>query len=341
MANLMRASQELFRRSPDERFHSLDALWEHCRELKRGSMDRWHAPASVSIKPITDTLQIDAGTDGAFLLNDWSFGQLARMAGVAKDTVNRLSPDTATRVLQETLPRGTNKPLQILTKDSLVRSIHGTQYTRLWDADLVAMLKEFAVDFQPPQEGCNGATGLYAGEQDMFCFMIDPAGWAEIDGQAFAPGFFVWNSEVGRRSLGVQTFWWQAVCANHIVWDATEVVEWTRKHTAKVADGLPEIRRIIDALVRKRDERKDSFVRVIKKAMGESLGDDADKVIGLLTKQGITRSAARRATEIAREQGRFTIFALVDALTRLSQEGNAGERIELDQQASSLLELVA
>ena len=52
------------------------------------------------------------------------------------------------------------------------------------------MLQEFAVDFQPPQKGLNGATGLYAGEQDLFCFLIDPDGWAEIEGEAFAPGFF-------------------------------------------------------------------------------------------------------------------------------------------------------
>ena len=43
------------------------------------------------------------------------------------------------------------------------------------------------------------STRLYCGEQDLFAFMIDPTGWAEIDGEALAPGFFVWNSEVGKR----------------------------------------------------------------------------------------------------------------------------------------------
>jgi|GEM_PF-3272636 hypothetical protein len=41
--------------------------------------------------------------------------------------------------------------------------------------------------------------------QDMFAFLIDPTGWTEIEGQAFAPGLFVWNSEAGRRCLGIQT----------------------------------------------------------------------------------------------------------------------------------------
>ena len=158
-----------------------------------------------------------------------------------KETINRLSPDTAASALKETLPRS-NKPLQFYHRDQVIRSIHGTGYTRLHDSDVVAMLQEFAVDFQPPQVGMNGATGLYAGEQDLFCFLIDPQGWTEIEGEAFAPGFFIWNSEVGKRSIGIETFWFQAVCQNHIVWDATEVVEFTRKHTSSVHSALSEMK---------------------------------------------------------------------------------------------------
>ena len=131
----------------------------------------------------------------------------------------------------------------------------------------------------------------------MFCFLIDPTGWAEIEGEAFAPGFFLWNSEVGKRSLGIKTFWFQAVCQNHIVWDATEVVDFSRKHTEEALD--------------------------------------------VLQKRGITRALAKEAVAIAETHGRFTIFALVDALTRLSARMNfAGDRAEADEKASALLRLV-
>lgn len=174
-------------------------------------------------------------------------------------------------------------------------------------------------------------TGLYCGEQDMFAFMIDPTGWAEIEGEAFAPGFFVWNSEVGKRSLGIQTFWFQRVCQNHIVWDATEVVDFSRKHTANVRDGLDEIRSILGRLVARRDERRDSFAAVMKKAMTERLGHDVTKV---LSAEKIPRGLIKDAMEIARQHGGFTIFALVDALTKLSQKVNyAGDRMELDVRA--------
>jgi len=174
----------------------------------------------------------------------------------------------------------------------------------------------------------------------MFAFLIDPAGWTDIGGEAFAPGFFVWNSEVGSRSVGIETFWFQAVCQNHIVWDAVEVVEFTRKHTRNVHEALSEIRRIIEALVEKRDERRDGFVRVIEKAMETRLGDDADEVKKVLHREGIPRQLAKKALEVAEQQGALTVFALVDALTRLCREKeNAGDRTAADQQVSRLLSL--
>lgn len=263
------------------------------------------------------------------------------MASVAKDTVNRLSAETADRVFRETLPRDGGKPLQLFIEDDVVRSVHGTAYTRLWDVEVVNVLREFAVDFTPPQKGFKGATGLYVGEQDMFAFLIDPNGWCEIGEEAYAPGFFVWNSEVGRRSVGISTFWFQKICANHIVWDAVEVTEFTRKHTASVRDALTDLRRIIEGLVEKRDTRKDGFVRVMRKALTEKLGDDAEQALKTLTRRGLVRAVAKRALEIAAAQGGFTVYAVVDALTRMAREyENAGDRLDADQKAATLLSLV-
>ncbi len=149
-------------------------MWEHCqRQKKEACVDRWVAPRSIRTNPHdAGRLLLTAGDDGAFEMNDWSFGQLCRLAGAAKETVNRLVPDTAARVFAETLPTG-NKPLQLLTNDDQVRSIHGTSYTRLFNAELLTVVREFATDFEAPPERVNGGTGLYAGEQDMFTFMIE------------------------------------------------------------------------------------------------------------------------------------------------------------------------
>ncbi|MCA8999491.1 MAG: hypothetical protein KDA80_21025 [Planctomycetaceae bacterium] len=345
MANLKAAHNQLFARSPDERCEDLSELARRCREKREASQDRWEAPQNLTAisEGLDDRsgLRARIGNDG-YWLNDWSFSQLCKMAGVAKDTVNRLSPETAAAVYRDTLPRGGQKPIQFFIENETVRSIHGTQYMRLWDIELISVLQEYATDFQPPQKGFNGATGLYLGEQDMFCFMIDPLGWIEVDDQAFAPGFFCWNSEVGRRSLGISTFWFQSVCANHIVWDAIDVVDFSKKHTANVHEGLNEIRRIIENLVRRRDERKDGFHKVIQRAMTEHIGYTADDVTTYLLKNGLTRTVAKKALESAQDKGAFTFFAIIDALTMLARdEANASDRTEADQKAASLLSLVS
>lgn len=319
----------------------MGALVDHCRQQRDQSVDRWQLPENLRPDLRDGALRLQAGSDGAFLMNDWSFSQLCGLARVHRDTVNRLRPETASLVFRETLPTG-SKPLQVLTDGEVIRSIHGASYTRLWNADLLAVAQEFATDFTPPQTAVGGGTGLYTGEQDLFVFLIDPTGWVELDGQAFAPGCFLWNSEVGRRSVGISTFWFQAVCANHIVWDAVEVVEFSRKHTANVHEALSQIRRTLEQLVTRRDERKDGFARIIQKAMQDKLGESAEDVAKVLCRQGISRVLAEHALKLAAQRGRFTIFSIVDALTRIAGNlSNASDRLDADQRAASLLQLVA
>jgi len=315
------------------------ALYDHCHRQREESRDVWQRPEELLL---THDMTLAVGDNPDCRLNDWSFTQLCRLARVSKDTINRLSHKTASVALSETLPRG-EKPLQLLATDERIRSIHGVSYTRLWNIELLDVLQEFAADFQPPQTAFDGhSTGLYCGEQDLFCFLIDPGGWAEINGEAFAPGLFLWNSEVGRRSVGIQTFWFQKVCANHLVWDAIEVVDFKRKHTANVRDGLSEIRRIIESLIAKRDERRDTFATVIRRAMNERLGDNEENVLKVLGREAIPQNLAKDALQLAQQQGGFTIFSIVDALTRLTQKIRyAGDRTEADVKVSRLLSLAA
>lgn len=341
MSNLKAAHRELFRRAEDECFDSLEELIRHCRDQREASSELWHPPGLLLPQVGSDSVKLHLGSDGAFALNHWSFSQLCSLSGVSRDTINCLSPETASRALQETKPVG-QKPLQVLIGQETVRAIHGTQYSRLWNADLLEAVRNAAPNFQQPQTAVTGGTGLYCGEQDMFAFLVDPAGWTEIGGDAFAPGFFVWNSEVGKRSVGIQTFWFQAVCMNHIVWDAIEVVEFTRKHTGNVGGSVVEICRIAEALAAKRDERKDGFARIVAKAMNEKVGD-AEEAGKFLAKHGITRTLIKRAVDQLGAEGKpFTLWTLIDALTRLSQEVRyAGDRTEVDIKVASLLALAA
>ena len=53
---------------------------------------------------------------------------------------------------------------------------------------------------------------------------------------------------------------------------AVEVVNLSRKHTDNVCESVADIRGIFARLVKTRDERRDGFVQVVKKAMETRLG---------------------------------------------------------------------
>ena len=146
MVNLTRASEELFQRSPDERFASLEELQQHCQREREFSTDRWQLPQSLAPQAGDGRVAITLEDGGEHLLNEWSFSQLCRLAGVSKETVNRLSPETASRALRETLPSA-DKPMQLLTAGRSVRSLHGVSYTRLWNSELLSVVGEFAHRF--------------------------------------------------------------------------------------------------------------------------------------------------------------------------------------------------
>ncbi len=341
MSHLTRAHQELFERSPDECFSSLHDLMTHCDQQRSASRELWWPADTMRAQPLNAReLRLTGGDGEQLCLNDWSFSQLCGLCGVHKGTVNRLQAETAAQIFRETLPR-TGKPLQILTTDDRVRAVHGVSYTRLYNADLLDAVVTSARGFEPPPRAYNGATGLYCGEQDLFAFLIDPDGWIDIHGEQFAPGLFCWNSEVGRRSLGVQTFWYQRICGNHIVWDVTDVREFTRKHTANVRDSLEVIRSLVQALASKRDERRLGFQSTVERAMGTRLATTPEATITEITRQGFTRSLAEQAVTTAQQTlGNLTVFAIVDALTRLTQKSQyAGDRAALDQKAGLLLSL--
>ena len=144
MVTLTRANRELFRRTPDECFDSFEALHRKACYDRENSVDRWIRPQEMLV-----TQQLGFCCDGQeFSLNDWSFSQVCKMSRVHRDTINRLSSQTASKAFEETLPRK-EKPIQLLTRGELIRSVHGVTYTRLWNADLLDVVSEFASENGP------------------------------------------------------------------------------------------------------------------------------------------------------------------------------------------------
>ena len=82
MAILKKAHSELFRRTPDEAYKSFDDLYEHCSQQRLLSEDLWERPQDLTL---THDMTICTGGGDELCLNDWSFSQMCRMAGVSKE----------------------------------------------------------------------------------------------------------------------------------------------------------------------------------------------------------------------------------------------------------------
>ena len=54
--NLTKASEELFRRSPDERFESLEELLSHCVQQQESSAEYWQPTEGMRVVPQEDRL---------------------------------------------------------------------------------------------------------------------------------------------------------------------------------------------------------------------------------------------------------------------------------------------
>jgi hypothetical protein len=114
---------------------------------------------------------------------------------------------------------------------SELRAATGPAYGRIWDADIVDALVERFGDgvsghWRVPGEFGERVTvtkentTLFASDRDMFVFLADEDRRIEVPGRrngsggSMARGFFVWNSEVGDKTLGLGFFLFDYVCCN-------------------------------------------------------------------------------------------------------------------------------
>jgi len=78
----------------------------------------------------------------------------------------------------------------------------------------------------------------------MFVFLADEENRIELPGRragrsgSFARGFFVWNSEVGKTTLGAGFFLFDYVCCNRIIWGADQYTEVRIRHTKGAPDRV-------------------------------------------------------------------------------------------------------
>jgi hypothetical protein len=192
-------------------------------------------------------------------LTHWSFSQLCRYADAPADYMRRLPANLAAECINNGMQQYKGEKTQMLfhrhPDTGVTLRALTTAYSRLWNDDVLRAItpvldhgwmtpparpvrddprarQATAADIVPGQDAFGlsvrvgdliAPAGCYASDRDMFVFLVNPERTIDLDGDAMMRGVFLWNSEVGAGSFRVQAFYLEAVCGNHIVWNAKGV----------------------------------------------------------------------------------------------------------------------
>lgn len=264
MSHLYEASKQWAQRPADQRYWSLQEMYDHCRGYAAHARE-----ATVRFDQLTcapgenGNLCIVGPQNNPATLTHWSFGQLANRigapAGYLATLPGQLAADCINNGLQKREERDQGSRALMHSNGSLVcRAFTSDDYSRIWNHDVIKRLLDLpAHGWQVPparpahqnQPGARLATaedvlannsaalsikigdpiapaGLYASDHDMFAFMVNEQNRID-DGTpgGLARGFFVSNSEVGAAAFKITRFLYKFVCGNHIVWHAKDVKE--------------------------------------------------------------------------------------------------------------------
>lgn len=312
---LMQASRQWASRPDDQRFTSLDSLVAHCQHQRQISRGLALSSRAIQAAPIAEDESrrslVVLGPDGQPAApTHWSFGQLSARIGAPAGYLRSLPSDIAADCINHGLFRRDTEDLgALLRKDGEVvpelAALTGPNYGRVWNDEVARALRDrfgdgITGDFTVPGEfgervEVNKAnTTLYASDRDMFVFLADEKNKIEVPGRRngetglMARGFFVWNSEVGSKTLGIATFLFDYVCANRIVWGAEGYQEITLRHTISAPNRfVEEVAPAIESYVHKSSA---SITDAIAAAKAKRI--DKDAVENFLT-QRFTRNQAK------------------------------------------------
>lgn len=373
MTTLMQASRQWASRPSDERFTSLTALHDKVRRERENSIQSVISTRKIEVQPHPADQRHGitiAGDHGLSDPTNWSFNQLAALAGapasylrklpapIVADAMNyglRFNRDAEdVGILRSSVDRSTADGH--LVPMSELRAATGPRYGRVWNDEIVGALVHKFGDgvtgpFKVPGEFGKDVpitkdnTTIYGSDRDIFVFLADEHNRVEMSnrrngqGGSLARGFFVWNSEVGSQSIGAAFFLFDYVCRNRIVWGVQEFKEIRLRHTVSAPDRWLE--EISPVLIEYSNASASPIEQTIAEAQQKRVDDDLDKFLAArFTK---SESVAIKQAHL-REEGR-PIETIWDATTAVTAHAKTiphqDARVQMERKGGAILDLVA
>jgi hypothetical protein len=370
--NVGRVSSEWFSRPDDERFLSLDALYEHVRSRADGAATRILESRTIRVEARGDDAERLAlylpDCKAPTVPTHWSFGQLSGLVGAPSSYLRSLPAALAGINLQHGLLAQRGEQVKLLqTSDGRaeLRAVTGPDYGRIWDHELVAAVMGIAGNgtgdtrwkvpgvldwatmlYNPHVDVSRDTTTLYASDRDVFLFLVDDTHPIEAgklpngDPDLFFRGFYAWNSEVGSKTLGIATFYLRAVCMNRNLWGVENFEEINIRHSKFAANRFAH--QAAPALTHFADSSPAGFISGIKTARERVVARTDEDRVSFLRTRGFNKSDTTKIiATVLHEEGHppASLYDFVQGITAVARSRpHQDDRLEFEGRARRLLE---
>jgi hypothetical protein len=352
---LFKASNQWSTRPADERFGSLQELYDATKEYRASAGQKQISISDLRVEAFDGDVQLVGRQNAPAKFTHWAFGQLAARVGAPAGYLRELPATLASQNLNHGLAKYADKSdtanlLFHKNGSLLLRAFTSDKYERIWNFEVAERLLHLQTLGWTPavptiRTGGNDQPALYASDHDMFAFLNNKSTAIKEPGnpEGLFRGVMVENSEVGAAALKLTKFLFRAICGNFIVWGAQNVVEISVRHVGNARQKWQrydaEIRRYAESSALA-DEQKIADAQTVQ--IGNSKEQVLDKLfrmrsLGLSRK---TMDAAYDGAQTAVDGDPRTVWGMVNALTRHSQEQPyADARVVIDRAAGKLMEV--
>src|SRR4051812_22250612 len=369
-----RVSSEWFSRPADERYLSLDTLYEAVRRRADHSRTRTVESRAVQIEARREDAErlsiILPDAEAPLAPTHWSFGQLCSLVGAPPSYLRELPAPLAGINLQYGLAQHRAEQVKFLETANgrtELRAVTGPDYGRIYDHELVGAVRRIAGDgtgdtrwkvpgtldwssmrYNPHVDITTETTTLYASDRDVFLFLVDDTHPIEAgklpDGSPdlYFRGFYCWNSEVGSKTLGIASFYLRAVCQNRNLWGVEGFEEITIRHSKYAADRFAH--QAAPALEKFAESSPMPFIKGIMSARDHLVARTDEERTSFLREKGFSKpETARIIDAVVNQEGHppESVFDFVQGITAVARNRDHQDaRLELEQRAKRLLDRV-
>jgi hypothetical protein len=362
-------SSQWFTRPDDQKFLSLADLETSVLARSSNAKQEIVDVSSIQLSARSespDSMMLEFNGDTVATPTHWSFGQLSSLAGAPAGYLRKLPGVISAINLQYGLQnlRSENVKMFYNPESTQLLAATGVEYGRVFDYELVRAVRKIAgngtgdtrwkvpgaIDwatyrYNPYVDISQQTTTLYASDRDVFMFLVDDTHPIEIgklpDGNPdlVFRGFYVWNSEVGSKTLGISTFLFRAVCQNRNIWGAQDIATVTIRHSKNAPQRFAD--EVEPALLEYSNASDRGVVLGIQQAKQAIVAKTDEDRLEFLGKRNFSIKQAQRIIDtVVHEEGHkpASVWDFVQGITAVARDiGHTDERITLERTAGNLL----